>query len=140
MVPGMRSVVAASLVLVAAAALAASPAEPTRAAGETRLIILAWPKGQGKDADVRAWTLRCSPAGGTLPRAARACRLLLAQRAPFRPVPTDVACAEIWGGPAVARVDGRLRGRRVKARFKRTDSCHIDRWDRVRFLFPVRLA
>jgi hypothetical protein len=45
------------------------------------------------------------------------------------PVPPDIACAEIYGGPAHARVTGVLRGERVDARFNRTDACEIKRWN-----------
>jgi hypothetical protein len=50
------------------------------------------------------------------------------------PVPPDVACTQIYGGPATARVQGELRGTTVNARFKRTDGCQIERWDRNRVL------
>jgi hypothetical protein len=56
---------------------------------------------------------------------------------PFRRVPRDAVCLEIYGGPQTALVTGRLRGRRVRARFNRHDGCEIGRWNRVRFLFPV---
>jgi hypothetical protein len=52
----------------------------------------------------------------------------------LRPVPTDVACTQVYGGPATARVTGTLEGRRVDASFKRTDGCEIARWDRVQGL------
>jgi hypothetical protein len=45
------------------------------------------------------------------------------------PVPPDIACAEIYGGPARARVTGKLRGERIDARFDRTDACEIKRWN-----------
>jgi hypothetical protein len=45
------------------------------------------------------------------------------------PVPPDIACAEIYGGPARARVTGELRGERIDARFDRTDACEIKRWN-----------
>jgi hypothetical protein len=47
-----------------------------------------------------------------------------------------MACIEIYGGPQVAEVRGTFRGRQVAARFSREDGCQIERWDRVRFLFP----
>jgi hypothetical protein len=46
------------------------------------------------------------------------------------PVPSDTACAQIYGGPATATVTGTLEGERVSARFKLTDSCEIERWRR----------
>jgi hypothetical protein len=111
----------------------------TRASGEgssSSLAITVWPNGL-KGRSLR-WTLRCGPAGGSLPRPAIACRRLNALRTPFAPVPGNVACTAIYGGPQVARVRGSFRGRRVDARFNRSNGCEIDRWDRVRFLFPVR--
>jgi hypothetical protein len=50
-------------------------------------------------------------------------------------VPATTVCTQVYGGPQVAVVSGTLRGRPVWARFKRTDSCQIERWNRVRFLF-----
>jgi hypothetical protein len=49
-----------------------------------------------------------------------------------------VACTEIYGGPQVAEVRGTFKGRRIQARFTRANGCEIDRWDRHRFLFPIR--
>jgi hypothetical protein len=46
------------------------------------------------------------------------------------PVPRRTACAQVYGGPATARVSGELRGVRVSASFALTDSCEIDRWRR----------
>src|SRR5437868_5256198 len=52
------------------------------------------------------WTLRCDPAGGTLPRVAQACARLGGLADPFAPVPRDSVCTDIYGGPQVARVVG----------------------------------
>jgi Subtilisin inhibitor-like len=101
----------------------------------TSLHITVWP--QGTHGLKRSWTLTCMPAGGTLPNRATACRRLTAMSRPFRPVPKDAACTQIYGGPQTALVTGRLEGRRVRASFDRHDGCAIDRWNRVRFLFPV---
>lgn len=109
------------------------PAAVTAGQAQTDLRITVWPDGRGKAS--KTWTLRCGPTGGTLPRAARACRLLAAARRPLAPVPSDAVCTEIYGGPAEALVVGRHRGRRVWTRFDRTDGCQIDRWRRHAFLF-----
>jgi Subtilisin inhibitor-like len=82
----------------------------------------------------KVWTLTC-PAGGTLPRARRACERLAAIESPFAPVPKGAACTLVYGGPQIAEVRGRFRGRRVSAHFSRTNGCEIARWNRVRFLF-----
>jgi hypothetical protein len=99
----------------------------------TSLRIVEWPA----DGTVARATLRCAPAGGTLPHAAAACRRLAAIPHPFAPTPAGVACAEIYGGPEKAHVVGVYRGRRIDTWFQRRDSCETARWDRVRFLFPV---
>jgi hypothetical protein len=40
----------------------------------------------------------------------------------------------------VAVVRGTFRGRRVWSVFKRIDGCQIERWNRVRVLFPITVA
>src|SRR5262249_52334124 len=95
-----------------------------------------WPKGKEAGHAVR-WSLRCKPAGGSLPRAARACRMLQTLRDPFAPVRPNSLCTEIYGGPQVALVRGMILGRRISASFTRTDGCQIARWNRVAFLFPA---
>jgi hypothetical protein len=104
-------------------------------AAATSLHITVWP--HGVHGSKRAWTLTCAPAGGTLPHPATACRRLAKVAHPFRPVARGAACTAIYGGPQVARVMGRLRGKRVRASFDRRNGCEVDRWNRVRFLFPV---
>ena len=89
----------------------------------------------GKEAPTKVWTLRC-PDGGTLPDAELACRNLDRLDDPFGRLPKSFACAEIYGGPQVAIVQGTFRSKAVNARFSRTDGCEIARWNRVRFLFP----
>ena len=118
--------------LVAAAGLAAAPAP-------TELRITVWPEGPRGDG-VHVWRLRCGPSGGTLPRAAAACRRLSALERPFAPVPKDVVCTQVFGGPQVARVTGTFERRRVWVTFKRSDGCEIARWNRHRFLFPGAAA
>jgi hypothetical protein len=101
----------------------------------TSLQITVWPNGQG-ELPKRTYTLRCNPAGGTLPKRADACAKLARMARPFAPVPKDIACTTIYGGPQEALITGRLRGYAVRARFSRTNGCEIGRWNRVRFLFP----
>jgi hypothetical protein len=111
----------------------AAVAEATRA----NLRIVVWPRGKQRAARPVRWTLRCGPVGGTLPRRERACDRLLALRRPFRAVPKNTACIQIYGGPQVAEVRGSLGDRRVASKFSRSDGCQIERWNRVRFLFPA---
>lgn len=99
----------------------------------TSLQITIWPNGQDHTPK-RTLTLRCAPLGGTLPQRASACRQLAKLKAPFAPVPKNVACTEIYGGPAQALVTGRFRGGLVRARFNLQNGCEIGRWARLRFL------
>ena len=54
---------------------------------------------------------------------------------PLKPTPPDVACTEIYGGPATATVietvDGTVTRR---ARFSRINGCEIARWDEAEAL------
>jgi Subtilisin inhibitor-like len=112
-------------------ALAASASGSAATARATSLTITYWARGADTSTPLR-WTLRCNPAGGTLARPAAACRRLAAGGMTlFAPVPEDVVCTQIWGGPQTARVVGKLAGRSVWATFMRTNGCHIARWDRV---------
>lgn len=104
-----------------------------------RLRIAVWPSGTGPNKPARRFRLQCNPLGGNLPHGDRACYFLAVMPRPFAPVPPDTACAQVYGGPQVARVQGRLRGRAVDATLRRTDACETARWERVSFLFPVRL-
>jgi Subtilisin inhibitor-like len=89
------------------------------------------------DLMAKTYTLRCNPAGGTLPQPARACERLAQLQAPFAPTPKGMACTQIYGGPQIALVTGRFRGRSVRAHFNRKNGCEIARWNRLRFLFPA---
>jgi len=82
--------------------------------------------------------LRCDPIGGTHPRRVDACRVLASLANPFAPVPPEMGCTQIYGGPQLALVTGTFRGQRLWTRFKRSDGCQIARWQRVRVLLaPV---
>ena len=126
---GMRALFtcACALALLAPVAHAASP---------TRLTV-AYLEDSAQPSERVRWTVHCDPAGGTHPRPVAVCRELasLGWEA-FRPVPHDMACAELYGGPQAAVVSGRVGGRRVWAKLTRTDGCQIARWTRVRSLLP----
>jgi Subtilisin inhibitor-like len=123
----MRGLVALAALLLT---LGAGAARATSAA-ETRLTVTFWADGQTATAK-EAWTLRCSPAGGTLNRPGRACqRLARSGRGLFAPLRKGIVCTQIYGGPQVAQVAGILDGRRLWARFSRRNGCEIDRWNRL---------
>ncbi|PRH79970.1 hypothetical protein C6N75_06740 [Streptomyces solincola] len=54
----------------------------------------------------------------------------------FAPVPADALCSAEYDRPATATVAGRWKGRRVDARFDRTNGCETARWGRLRPLLP----
>src|SRR5688572_31753714 len=101
------------LAAVAASVLAFALSGATVA--DTELRIRVWPEGQGNGV-AQTWTLRCAPARGTLPGRDGACRRLAGMQRPFAPVPKDVQCTEIYGGPAEALVTGTHRGTKVWAK------------------------
>jgi len=131
----MRLLACAGIAGVGLCILGLAWAGPT---ASTELRITVWPKG--KDGRALNWRLRCKPAGGTLPHRRSACRVLASLGGnPFRPVPPGTICTPVNGGPAVALVRGTFRGRRVWSVFNRSDGCQIERWNRVRVLFPIRV-
>ncbi|WP_326689355.1 MULTISPECIES: SSI family serine proteinase inhibitor [unclassified Streptomyces] len=80
-----------------------------------------------------SYTVRCRPAGGDHPAPGRACAALehatSGGKNPFEPVSSDAICTMVYGGPATARVTGTWHGRKVDARFKRSNGCEIERWN-----------
>jgi hypothetical protein len=103
--------------------------------GGTKPTVLEISITPGGEAPTKIWTLLC-PDDGSLPNAAQACEQLLQMDDPFAPVPKDIACTQIYGGPQEADVRGLFRGRPVEAHFDRGNGCEIERWDKVAFLFP----
>ena len=133
----MRLLGVSALALAAiAAACGSDDGSAAPAAPSGKLTITVWPQGQ-REGGARPGTLECGPAGGTHPRAERACARLAATPNPFRPVPRDAMCTQIYGGPEEALVTGTYRGARVNARFNRVNGCEIARWNRIAVLFPV---
>jgi Subtilisin inhibitor-like len=80
----------------------------------TSLNITVWPNGMGEQAPKKTYTLKCAPLGGTLPKRAAACTKLMRAERPFAPVPAGTACTMIYGGPQVAVVTGRFRGKQIR--------------------------
>jgi hypothetical protein len=111
---------------------------PVASASSSTALAVTYIEDSTRPTDRVRWTLRCDPVGGSHPRRAASCRELarLGWRA-FRPVPPDMACTEIYGGPQVAIVTGRVDGRRVWAKLTRIDGCQIARWERVPSLLPA---
>jgi hypothetical protein len=103
-------------------------------------LTISYRDGEG---DSRRATLTCSPGADRvtgylrLSQAPELCRRLgeltgLLTAEPER----GRVCAQVYGGPATARIQGRLEGRRVDRRLARTDACQIDDWRRAGPLLP----
>jgi hypothetical protein len=88
----------------------------------TELTVTVWP--EGPNGPVRERRVECPGAA--------VCRELSPQS--LAPVPHEMACTAIYGGPSVARVRGTLRGDSVDERFSLEDGCEIARWERNRAL------
>jgi hypothetical protein len=115
------------------------PAPPVR--GRIALEMRIWPHGlQGPKKPPRVYTLRCRPAGGTLPHAATACARLVRVHNPFAPLSPVQRCDPVFAGVQTAGVQGSYDGRSVHVRFDRYTSCGVRRWDQLAFLFPIRVA
>ena len=83
----------------------------------------------GPDAEGTTWTLTCDPAGGTHPTPEAACQALDEAADPFAPVPDDMVCTDIYGGPETATISGTWDGESVAATYQRTNGCEIARWE-----------
>jgi Tol biopolymer transport system component len=116
------------------------PGAMTAPPGRIALTIAVMPNGSKPRIGRRSFTLRCRPAAGTLRNRATACSELMSVRNPFAPVPRDTPCTEIYGGPQQATVVGVYGGKPVRTTFTRTNGCQIARWNRVAFLFPIRVG
>ena len=99
-----------------------SPAGSSGSAPATELTVTVWPQGRG--GPMRERQVECPGAD--------VCGALSARS--FAPVPHNMACTAIYGGPDVARVTGTLRGEPVDEEFSLEDGCQIARWDQNRAL------
>ncbi len=105
------------------------------ATSSTDLQVRFWHQGQGKG-EMERWNLRCAPTAGTLPRPGAACVRLNAMRNPFAPLPKDVQCTQIYGGPQEAVISGSFRGDRIWVKLTARDGCQIARAKKLAFLAP----
>lgn len=87
------------------------------------------------EAPAKTWTLTCDPVGGDHPKAEQACASLGKAEEPFKPVPADQMCTEIYGGPEIATVKGTWRGEPVDTTFTRKNGCELNRWAKLAPLF-----
>jgi hypothetical protein len=86
---------------------------------------------------VTTWHLTCGPAGGDHPDPERACAVLARAGAKaMRPVPRDMICTDVYGGPETAWISGTWAGQAVDARFSLVNGCEIARWRALTGLLP----
>lgn len=92
----------------------------------TQLTVTVW---DSPDAAPRTWELTADPPGGTHPDPAAAIAAIAGARRPFDPVPRDAICAQLYGGPERAAIEGTWHGQPVVASYDKTNSCEIARWN-----------
>jgi len=126
-----------ALVILAALVVVVLPGAGAAATAKTRVVITVWSQGRGQGKPVASWTLTCRPAGGSHPAPGRACRRLFAHVGALRPVPRGSLCTDQLGGPEVALIRGRIRGKRVRSWLNRSNGCEIGRWDALGVVLPV---
>jgi hypothetical protein len=127
----MKLLPAAAMCTLALAAAGCGDGDDEPAGASARLEVVVRPDGAGMEA--RRVKIDCDVLGADASSAI--CRRLgELTRADLAPVPEDMACAQVYGGPAVATVKGTLDGEPVEARFDLSDSCEIERWRRNRDL------
>ena len=106
---------------------ASGTADPDASTTSLEIIVTA-----DEDVTPLSYSLTCNPAGGDHPQSKQACEVLDKIGAGiFEPVPNDMACTMMFGGPQTATVRGTYAGKEVDATFKRTNGCEIDRWDKL---------
>jgi hypothetical protein len=117
----LRLAIALACLLVAGCA-GEEDGEERPSAPATELRVTVWPEGRG--GPVRERRVECPGAA--------VCRELSLRS--LAPVPRNMACTAIYGGPSAARVIGTIRGQPVDERFSLEDGCQIARWERNRAL------
>lgn len=93
-------------------------------------------RGDGSPAD--SWTLTCAGVvEGSHSEARATCAHLTSLDAPFAPLPADVLCTQVYGGPQTAQVTGVWGGQPVDLQLSRSDGCRIAQWDGLVPLVPA---
>ncbi len=110
------------------------PTPPPPDQHPSRLQITVWP---GPGLAPSRWTLTADPPGGDHPDPAAACAALAAAPRPFAPVPAGTICAQVYGGPQTAAIEGSWAGQPVRASYSRVDGCQIARWNALAAVFQT---
>jgi Subtilisin inhibitor-like len=102
-------------------------------------LVVEYDPGDGSP--LESWSLTCGGSvEGSHPDAAAACAHLTGLDDPFAPLPDDLACTEIYGGPQSAHVAGQWGGRPIDLDLSRVDGCRISQWDGLGPLLPAAVG
>ena len=136
----MRRVLLLSVLLLAACGgtdeAASRPTEDALSgdASSSRLVV---EQDQGDGSAPERWTVECGGrVSGDHPQAEAACEHLSGIENPFAPLPTDLLCTEVYGGPQTAHITGTWKGEPVDLRVSRRNGCEISQWDSLGPLLP----
>ena len=86
---------------------------------------------ESPDAEPRRFELSADPPGGTHPDPDAAVLAIEQAEHPFDPVPPNALCAQIYGGPGRATIEGVWRGQPVSATYDKRNACEIARWRKL---------
>lgn len=120
--------VAASALVAAACGSAPAPAG---GAGPGAKVSLHMTFTASPGAPAVRYTLRCDPAGGTVPDPAAACTRLLTGASIFAPRPAHILCPMIMVSAARATVTGTYFGRSVHVTIV-DGGCDLSRWAKLK--------
>jgi hypothetical protein len=125
------AVLIAAIVAVGSGAGSAGTSTPST---DLRITYFEEGRTETAQADRTLWTLRCGPVGGTLPKRSGACQKLNAMKNPFAPLPKDLQCTDIYGGPEQALIVGTHKGQRIWVLLAARNGCEIARWQKLAFV------
>jgi hypothetical protein len=120
----------------------AQPTSPSATAGGGRADHLEITIDRGDGREPEQYTLVCdgdqpsTHPDATHPDARAACGHLAGLDEPFAPIPGDMACTQIYGGPQTATITGRWDGKPVQLQLSRVDGCRIAQWDSLGPVLP----
>ena len=109
-----------------------------RLANSTSNLTLSYHPSAGSQVTFKVSCLTHS-ISGTHPNKRAICAAIAKQGTHlFAPVPSGIACSEIYAGPESARITGTVKGVKINSVFNRTDGCQAARWNKARafFTFP----
>lgn len=119
-------------------AAACSTAAPPSGGGQVAMnpaskaklqVVENMPGGQ-----TRHWSLRCDPAGGTMPNAAAACRLLATDATILHPRATHIMCSKIMADARTFTITGTWHGTKLHEVVTHS-GCDLRRWSKMAQIF-----